>query len=278
MNDQANQGPILVLGATGKTGNRVAQRLRARGVAVREGSRSASPAFDWEDQSTWRASLEGASAAYISYFPDLAVPGAPAAVGAFSECAVGLGVRRLVLLSGRGEAEAQAAELALQQAGAEWTVVRAGWFSQNFSEGYMLDPVLAGEVALPVDGMREPFVDVDDIADVAVAALSEEGHADRVYEVTGPRLLTFAEAVREISLATGREISYVPISFDEYAAALAQHEVPGEVIALLDYLFNEVLDGRNEHLSPGVREALGREPRDFRDYARETAATGVWDV
>jgi uncharacterized protein YbjT (DUF2867 family) len=278
MNDQANQSPILVLGATGKTGRRVAERLRERGVSVRDGSRSASPAFDWEDQSTWRAALEGTSAAYISYFPDLAAPGAPAAVGAFAERAVELGVQRLVLLSGRGEEEAQAAEREMQQAGAEWTVVRASWFSQNFSEGYMLDPVLSGEVALPVDGMREPFVDVDDIADVADAALTEEGHAGRLYEVTGPRLLTFAEAVGEISRASGRQISYVPISSDEYAAALTQHDVPAEVIALLGYLFDEVLDGRNEHLSQGVRQALGREPRDFGDYARDTAAGGAWNV
>jgi uncharacterized protein YbjT (DUF2867 family) len=278
MSEQVNQGPILVLGATGKTGKRVVQRLRDRGVSVREGSRSASPPFDWEDRSTWRGALEGASAAYISYFPDIAAPGGSAAVGDFAEQAVGLGVRRLVLLSGRGEEEAQAAEREVQRAGAEWTVVRASWFSQNFSEGYMLEPILSGEVALPVDGMREPFVDVDDIADVAAAALTEAGHANRVYEVTGPRLLTFAEAVGEISRASGREISYVPVSFDEYAAALAQHEVPGEVIAALSHIFNKVLDGRNAHLSQGVREALGREPRDFRDYARETAAGGVWDV
>jgi uncharacterized protein YbjT (DUF2867 family) len=124
--------------------------------------------------------------------------------------------------------------------------------------------------------VAEPFVDAEDIADVAVAALTENGHAGQVYEVTGPRLLTFAEAVREIAEAAGREVQFVPVTMEQYASALAEHGIPEEVVSLLAYLFTEVLDGRNAHLTDGVRRALGREPRDFADYARDTAATGVW--
>jgi uncharacterized protein YbjT (DUF2867 family) len=122
----------------------------------------------------------------------------------------------------------------------------------------------------------EPFVDADDIADVAVAALTDDRHIGEVYELTGPRLLTFAEAVAEIARATGREIRYVPVSVDHFAAA-AYQDLPGELIELLTYLFTEVLDGRNAHLADGVQRALGREPRDFRDYARDAAATGVFN-
>ena len=161
--------------------------------------------------------------------------------------------------------------------GAEWTVVRASWFMQNFSESFFLEPVLAGEVALPVGAVREPFVDVDDIADVAVAALTEDGHAGQVYELTGPRLLTFAEAVDEIGRASGQELRYVPISIDEYASAAAEQGEPADVVELMRYLFTEVLDGRNAYLADGVQRALGREPRDFADYARDAAATGVWN-
>jgi uncharacterized protein YbjT (DUF2867 family) len=124
----------------------------------------------------------------------------------------------------------------------------------------------------------EPFVDADDIADVAVAALTEEGHVGQLYELTGPRLLTFAEAVEEIANAVGREISFVPISVEDFSAAAAEQGVPGEVIDLLTYLFSEVLDGRNAHVTGGVQRALGREPRDFADYARDAAATGVWSA
>jgi len=207
---------ILVLGATGKTGRRVIDRLRARDVAARVGSRSADPPFDWEDRATWEPALRGTTSAYVSFFPDLAVPGAPETVGAFARQAVAGGTRRLVLLSGRGEVEAQHAELALEESGAEWTVLRCSWFMQNFSESYFAEPVAGGELALPAGALGDPFVDADDIADVAVAALTEESHTGQVYELTGPRVLTFAEAVQEIGRACGREVRYVPIPMEAF--------------------------------------------------------------
>src|SRR5262245_37598663 len=133
----------LVLGATGKTGRRIAERLQARGVDVRRGSRTTG--FDWEDRSTWAPMLDGIDAAYVSYYPDLSVPGAAATIGAFARLAAAHGVGRLVLLSGRGEPDAQLAERALAEAGVPWTVVRCSWFAQNFSEDFMVEAVRAGE-------------------------------------------------------------------------------------------------------------------------------------
>ncbi|HET6832651.1 MAG TPA: NAD(P)H-binding protein [Acidimicrobiales bacterium] len=267
--------PTLVLGGTGKTGRRIVDRLTARGVPVRIGSRSALVPFDWDDQSTWAPALEDVRAAYISYFPDLAIPGAPEAVRAFAELAMEHGVRRLVLLSGRGEDEAQRAERAVRETGADVTVVRCAWFMQNFSEDYLVGPILDGEVVLPARDELEPFVDADDIADVAVAALTDDRHIGEVYELTSPRLLTFADAVGEIAAASGRQIDYVPVSVEEYAAGAAEHGVPQEFVGFLTYLFSEVL-GHNAYLTDGVQRALGRQPRDFTDYVRDTAATGVW--
>jgi len=214
----------------------------------------------------------------MTYYPDLAVPGAVKAVEGFTELALEKGARRLVLLSGRGEDEAQRAEEALQNSGADWTILRCSWFSQNFSENFLIEGVLDGEIVLPAGEISEPFVDADDIADAAVAALTEDGHVGQLYELTGPRLLTFAEAADEIGRATGREIRYVHISKDEYAAALAESDLPKDFHWLINYLFDTVLDGRNAHLTDGVERALGRPARDFSDYARETAAAGVWDV
>ena len=211
----------------------------------------------------------------MSHYLD-AVPGSAEIIGSFAELAVASGILRLVHLSGRGEAEAERAEEAVRETGAEVTTLRSTWFSQNFSESYFLDGLLAGELALPVANTPEPFVDADDIADVAVAALTDEGHVGEVYELTGPRLLTFSDAVGEIAEATGREIGYVPVSIEDFAAALDEQSVPDDWIKLLVYLFQEVLDGRNAHLADGVQRALGREPRDFADYAREAATTGVW--
>lgn len=271
--------PILVIAATGKTGRRVAERLEALGHPVRRGSRSgATPAttFDWDDRATWGPALEGVRAAYVVYTPDLAVPAAPAAIAAFTELAREMNVRRLVLLSGRGEEEAQRCEGLVQDSGLEWTVVRASWFAQNFDEGAFVESVLAGEVALPVGDVREPFIDAGDIADVVVAALTEDGHAGEVYEVTGPRLMTFADAVGEIAEASGREVRFVTIPREAFLAGVEQAGLPAPQIELLDYLFTTVLDGRNASTAGGVQRALGRPARDFREYARAVAARGAW--
>lgn len=269
---------ILVLGGTGKTGRRVANRLQAKGVPTRVASRSASPPFDWNDANTWQAALENTHAVYLSYAPDLAVPGATDTVGKFVDQAVAAGVQRLVLLSGRGEAEAQACEKIVQATDLEWTIVRASWFMQNFSEGEFAGMVLDGAITLPAADIPEPFIDVNDIADVAVAALTEDGHAHEVYEVTGPRLLTFTELAEEISHAAGRPVQFVPVPSDAFSSAIAESGAPKDVAWLLNYLFDTVLDGRNAYLADGVQRALEREPADFSEFARRIAARGVWDI
>lgn len=266
----------LVLGSSGKTGRRIAARLRAIHVPVRSGSRNGEPRFDWEDRGTWTEALQGVSSAYVSYFPDLAAPGAAGAVADFAACAQGLGVRRLVLLSGRGEQEAQEAERALQASGAEWTILRCSWFMQNFSEGLFLRPLQAGTLALPAGEVPEPFVDADDIADVAVAALTDLRHAGRVLELTGPRALSFAQAVAEMARASGRRLRYRPVTQAAYAAQALAQGVSQEVVDFLGYLFGEVLDGRNASPTGDIERVLGRRPCDFADFARAAAAAGAW--
>lgn len=268
--------PALVVGGTGKTGRRVAERLTAQGRPTRVGSRAATPPFDWDDDATWAPAVHGVGSAYISYYPDLAFPGAAERVAAFSDLAVANGVERLVLLSGRNEEGALAGELAVQEAGAEWTIVRSSFFNQNFDESFWLEPVLSGRLVLPAGDVAEPFIDAGDVADVAVAALTEDGHAGRVYEVTGPRLLTFADAAGEIAQATGRDLTYIPVSPADYATALSDEGLPEDYISELVELFRTVLDGRSAYLSDGVQQALGRQPLDFADYARRAAATGAW--
>src|SRR5262249_4482052 len=164
----------------------------------------------------------------------------------------------------------------VQDSGRDWTVLRLSWFSQNFSEGVFFDQICSGDVALPVAAVGEPFVDADDLADIAVAAFTDDRHIGQLYELTGPRLLTFAEAVEEIGRAAGRQIRYLSVSPEQYASLLAEQNVPADVVSLVQYLFTEVLDGRNAHITDGVQRALGRPPRDFTEYARKTAATGVW--
>ncbi|MEV5649902.1 NmrA family transcriptional regulator [Nocardia sp. NPDC052254] len=274
----SSMGLIVLLGGTGKTGRRIVERLGARGVPVRPASRSTAIRFDWTDRSTWLPALAEARAAYIAYQPDLAAPGSAEAIAELTATARRAGVDRLVLLSGRGEPEALRCEELALAGGPATTIVRCSWFAQNFSEDFLADEIAAGRVALPAGAVTEPFVDADDIADVVVAALTEEGHAGRIYELTGPRSLTFAEAVATIAEATGRDIDYLPVSLSDYTAAMREMGVPDEIVGSLTYLFGTVLDGRNSAIADGVEQALGRAPVAFEDYARRAAAAGSWPV
>ena len=274
---QSSKTPTLVTGATGKTGRRIVQRLTDAGWPVRIGSRNATPAFDWERPETWAPALEGMTAAYIAYVPDLAVEGSLDAIRGFLDAAQAAGVRRVVLLSGRGEPEAQACEDELMGRDLEWTILRCSWFAQNFSENFFLEGVLAGEVVTPSGLAADPLVDAEDIADAAFRALTEDGHAGRLYEMTGPQALTFAETVAEIARATGRDIRHVEVPVSDYRAALEATDLPPEYVDLVMYLFTTVLDGRNTPLTDGVQQALGQPPRSFAEFARRTAAEGVWD-
>ncbi|MFD3531751.1 NmrA family transcriptional regulator [Streptomyces sp. NPDC058664] len=267
---------ILVTSASGKTGRRVAERLGARGATVRAGSRTGTTPFDWEDPATWAPALRGADAAYVAYYPDLAAPGAVEAMSTFGRLAAESGVRRLTLLSGRGEPEALVAEEALRSAadGVELTVVRASFFAQNFSEGMLAEGVAEGVLVFPAGDTAEPFVDVDDLADVVVETLTADGHAGRVHELTGPRPVGFAEVAAEIARVSGRPVVYEAVSAADYAVLLTGFGLPVPEADWLAALFATLLDGHNASVTDGVKRVLGREPRSFTAFAAETWGGG----
>lgn len=274
--DNINATEMLVLGGSGKTGRRVVQRLEAMGHTVRVGSRGGTPPFDWKDSANWAELLRGVAAVYIAYYPDLAVPGSAEAITRLVHLAEESGVGKLVLLSGRGEPEARACEEIVQASSVPSTIVRCAWFNQNFSEYIFREMVMAGQIALPAGEVREPFVDVDDIAEVAAAALTDSRHDGELYELTGPCLLTFDDVAAEISRVLGREVTYVNIPHADFMAGLRRAPVDPEVVGLVDYLFREVLDGRNARLVDGVQRALGRPAKDFAAFVRDAAAAGAW--
>lgn len=269
---------ILVLGGKGKTGRKVAEQLIEMGHTIRIGSRSAFPAFDWENPSTWENTLDGMETVYITYQPDLAVPKALKSIKDFTQTALRKGVQKMVLLSGRGEKEAQLCEQAVIDTAPDWTIIRADWFNQNFSESFFLDAILAGHVALPQATTGIPFIDTDDIAAVAVKVLTEDGHQNKVYEITGPRLWTLPQVIAEIAQATRRDLTFQAITVEQYVNELRKAQVPADYLWLIEYLFTNVLDGRNASTTDVLEKALGRKPKDFATYVAETAKTGVWDA
>lgn len=270
----------LVLGATGKTGRRIVPRLRLRGVAVRAASRSSATAFDWTDPTGWDAALDGVDAVYV------VAPAAPGPVHPFVARAAAAGVRRLVLLSGRGAdswggsgfgRDMLDAEAAVRGSALEWTVLRPSNFFQNFDEELHLAPVLAGDLALPAGTLLEAMTDIDDVADVAATVLAEPGrHAGQVYELTGPRTLDYREAVDMIARATGRTITYTEVPVAGYVAALVARGVPEEVAHHIAAMYGLIERGTLTEPTDGVPTILGRAPRAFEDYVARIAAAGTW--
>lgn len=268
--------PILIIGKNGKTGARVQQRLMDLGYATRAVSRTSSPSFDWQDKSTWRSAMQGTRTAYVTFQPDLAIPSAEQTLIDFLDLARDVGLQHIVLLSGRGEDGAQRAEQALQRSGLAWNVIRASWFAQNFSESFMLDGILSGELALPVGEVLEPFIDADDIADVAIATITKAELRNTLFEVTGPRAITFEQCVQAISDAIGYPVKYTPVPIDAFIRELREQNAPEDVQWLMRELFTVVLDGRNSQVMNGVEEALGRPATDFQTFIQKAIASGVW--
>ena len=269
---------ILVIGGTGKTGRRVVEKLNQQNQNVRIGTRSSSPAFDWNDSSTYVNALKGMDKAYIVYHPDLAIPGAKEAIRLLAKVAKNEGVKKVVLLSGKGEREAELCEQIVMHSGMEYTIVRASWFMQNFSESFFLDPILSGHVELPKSEAKVPYVHTDDIASVVVEALLHDAHNGQIYQLTGPGTLTFPEVIDAIAKVSGREIRYTPCSLKQYIESLEGLSVSDDYIWLLDYLFSNVLDAPgNNVVTEDVEKVLGRKPIDFNAYAEETVKTGVWN-
>ncbi|MBC7887985.1 MAG: NAD(P)H-binding protein [Ferruginibacter sp.] len=269
---------ILVLGGTGKTGKRVAERLQNLQIPIRLGSRNENPPFNWDEPGNWQNVLKGIESVYITFQPDLAVPNSFKQIKLFADTAKANGVNKLVLLSGRGEKESRACEQIIIQSGMDWTIIRASWFMQNFSESFLLDSILTNEVVLPVTNALEPFVDTDDIAEVAVSVLADNKHSHKIYELTGPELLSFESATSLIAKELNREIPYAEISIDEYVTALKSYQLPDDFVGLIQYLFSEVLDGRNESVSTDIEKILGTKPTSFKEYVTKTAKTGIWKV
>ncbi|MBL7472032.1 NmrA family NAD(P)-binding protein [Robertkochia sediminum] len=270
---------ILIIGGTGKTGSRVAQNLRREGHNVRVVGRRTVPAFDWEHPETYDAALIGIDRAYIVYYPDLAVPGARDAISTLTAKALKAGLEKVVLLSGKGEKEAEACEAIVAHSGLNYTLVRASWFNQNFSEGAFLESVLNGAVALPMPEAEIPFVDADDIADVVTKVLVDDSYNGQTITVTGPEKLTFKEVVGMMAEASGKDIAYIPVSIEDFKQGMRDAGLPDDYVWLFGYLFKDVLGNpENQEVSDDVAKVLGRPPVSFESYAEKVAATGLWNT
>ncbi|TXE13860.1 NmrA family transcriptional regulator [Seonamhaeicola algicola] len=270
-------GNILVIGATGKTGSRIVQQLKQKGLNPRIGSRNAFPKFDWHNKNTWIDTLKGIEKMYITYYPDLAVPGAKEIIESLIHLAKELGVKKTVLLSGKGETEAEACEKIVINSGLNYTIIRASWFNQNWSESFFLESILSGEVALPMSDVPIPFVDAEDIAEVASTILLNDKYNSKIIELTGPELITFKDIIKIISKVSNRKLNFYDISLEQYVEGMKQQNVPNDMVWLIEYLFSTVLTNpENQKITHGVDMVLGRPAKTFLAYAEACAKKDIW--
>ncbi|WP_375750614.1 hypothetical protein [Vibrio sp. HN007] len=268
---------ILVTGATGKSGSRISKLLEDAGLDVRRGSRYSQSIFDWQDVATWPIALQEVQCVYICYYPDFAFPGALDTLTAFAEAAKSAGVERLVMITGRGERHAQLGEEIILNSGVSATILRSAWFAQNFSEGSFHQSVMENAIPIPGDGNGEPIVDLDDFAEVAVKVLTESGHENKIYEITGPRIITFGEVADILTETLDRQIQYIPITFETFYEEL-KRTTDKEYADIVTNIARETFDGRNAILSDDVELLLNRPSRDFTEFALKAFETGCWNV
>ncbi len=276
---------VLVIGATGKTGRTVVDALTARGVKVAAASRNPAATaahgvqpvrFDWAERATWAPALQGAEGLYI--VGPYAHPTGETLVGEL--LAEAADTRRVALLSVLGadrlppEVMMADWERDVRASGKEWTILRPNWFIQNFGEAFATALREHGVLELPAGEAAVSFVDTRDVADVAAAALTEDGHAGHVYDLTGPEALTYRHALAVIGDTAGRELTYRPITHERSAADLRAAGARERSITWQRGLYDLMHEGANAPVSDVVERVTGRPARTLAQYAAESA--DIW--
>lgn len=274
---------ILVTTPTGKVGAEVAKQLVARGADLRLGAhspdkvRKAFPAveavrLDYADEASVRAAVAGVEAIYLASPGDS--PAEPEQ--RLLDLARAAGVRRAVKLSAHGvengDSPLRQVEKHLEASGLEWTILRPNWFMQNFSTS-QADAIRAGTLAEPAGDGRSAFIDTRDIAAVAVSALTGSGHAGKAYALSGPESLDRNAVAAQLSKAIGREVRYLPVTDEQFRAAVKGFLSPSYT-ELLSLLYGGTRQGWFDAVTDTVEKLLGRPPISFGRFAEDHKA--VW--
>lgn len=270
---------VLVTGATGKTGSRVVDLLRARGLTARAATRTpqipGQIRFDWTDPDSFAPALDGVRAVYMVAPTGVAEP--LAAMRPFIDRAITAGVDRLVLLSSsmieEGGPVMGTVHGYLRANAPGWSVLRPSWFMQNFSEAQHLDTIRReGRIYSATGDGRVPFIDAGDIAAVAVAALANPAFANGELILTGPATLDYDALARLISVAAGREVEHHRLSTTDLAARLGEIGIPDAFAHILAQMDAAIAGGAEDRVTGAVVDVTGRQPKTFAAFAEDNVA------
>ena len=202
------------------------------------------------------------------------------------EAAKAAGVRHIVKQSVLGAADEsyslanihRPVEKAIESSGLAWTFLRPNSFIQN-TVTFMARTIRTEGAFYSASGQaRITHVDVRDIAGVAVTALTAPGHDGKIYTLTGPEALTYDDMAEELSNALGRNVRHISLPAAELKAGMLAEGMPEAIADRMLDLERYFREGHASDVTDDVSRVTGREPRRFANYARETAATGVWDA
>ncbi|MEV7871094.1 ergot alkaloid biosynthesis protein [Streptomyces sp. NPDC088124] len=273
------KGTVLVIGASGTTGGRLARRLGDAGVPVRKAGRSAAAdlRFDWADPATFEPAVRGVRAVYLVAPIGVAEP--VPVVEPFLAAARRAGVERVALLgssavpmsdpgSGPGADGPGALGGLLERYVPEWTALRPSWFASNFTGAHPHAESIRryGEIVSATDDGRVPFIDPDDIASVAYQVLTAPHAPARDLVLTGPQPLTFDEVAVALTESTGRTVRHRRVSAAELSAFLQRDGMPAAFADLLAGLDTAIAGGAEDRTTTRVEEITGTTPRSFRDF------------
>ena len=280
---------ILVTGATGNVGSEVFKQLVMQAEPVVAGVRDVEKAkrhfaklpagageyreFDFNEPATWPAALAGVDKMFLVIPPGTTNP---VQVELFFKTALQAGVKQLVFNSGRTTGDLPGEPLnvtegLIKNSGMGWTILRPGWFMQNFLNWVGFTIPTEDAFYLPASDSRTAFVDVRDIGAVAAKVLTEDGHYGQVYELTSPEALTHFEVAQKISAAAGRTIRYVHLNDEEFAKAMVERGWSQASAEHAVFLYRIVRMGKEAAVSDDIEKVLGRQGNDFERFAKDHA-------
>ncbi|WFB06223.1 NAD(P)H-binding protein [Streptomyces sp. LX-29] len=281
----ASTGTTLVIGATGTTGSRTAARLVAAGHHVKAASRRATPLpgtepvrFDWYDPATFSDALTGADR--VSLVPPPGDPDPAAVMLPFLRQARAAGVHRAVLLSSSaipsGGPAVGAVHQALPDLFDQWAVLRPSWFMQNFmgTHAHALSIRDEGVILTATGSGRVGFVDADDIAAVAVHALTDDLAPNTDLVLTGPEALRHDDIAAIVTQVTGRPVVHRNLTYEALCDRLAA-AIPLEFATMLADMDRAIAEGAEDRTTDTVRRLTGRPPNSFRTVVERELASGA---
>lgn len=276
---------ILVTGATGTIGQALIKQLQTKNADFVAGVRNVEEAkkklpsvsnfveFDFSNSATYEGAVENIDSVFVLGPP--IVLNLEELVAPFLDFLKGKGINRVVYLSALGSENMKLLTFhttltqKIKDDGFDYTILKPSFFAQNFKNYEWENITERGVVYVPAGTGKAGFVDVNDIAAVAAAALTEDGHSGKTYEITGPEILGYQDAANLLSEVMGKQIVYPNPTPEEFGATLKQAGAPDFIASYMIDVYSMILNNHVNVLSNHVEEVTGKKPTTLKSVLEQ---------